>query len=149
MAERLKVAVLGASGYTGIELLRLLAHHPGVEIAALTADRHAGKSLVEVFPHVLPQRLPTLVKIDQVDWSDIQVAFCGLPHATTQEVVSGLPRSVKVGDLSADFRLYDVETYAERYGQAHHAPPRQKEAVYGMTGKIGRPQGRERRWAAG
>src|SRR3546814_15637445 len=87
MAERLKVAVLGASGYTGIELLRLLAHHPGVEIAALTADRPAGKSLVAVFPHVLPQRLPTLVQIDQVDWSDSQVAFCGLPPATTPEAI--------------------------------------------------------------
>src|SRR3546814_18167118 len=73
MAERLKVAVLGASGYTGIELLRLLAHPPGAEIAALTADRHAGKSLVEVFPPVQPQRLPTLDRKSSVSGKRVTV----------------------------------------------------------------------------
>ena len=135
MAEtnRIAIGVLGASGYTGAELLRLLDRHPQAEIRAITADRHAGKPLAAVFPHLAAMTLPDLVKIDDVDYGGLDVVFCGLPHGTTQEVIAGLPRSVKVVDLSADFRLADLETYAEWYGHAHRAPDLQKEAVYGLT----------------
>ncbi len=131
--NRLRVAILGASGYTGAELVRLLSRHPEVEIRALTADRRAGKKLAEVFPHLGRLDLPTLVKIDDVDWSGIDLAFCGLPHGTTQEVIAALPKHVRVVDLSADFRLADVGTYAQWYGHEHRAPALQKEAVYGLT----------------
>ncbi len=132
-SNRVRVAILGASGYTGAELLRLLAHHPNVSIAALTADRQAGKAIAEVFPHLAPLDLPRLTKIDEVDWSAVEIVFCALPHGTTQEVIAALPAQVKVVDLSADFRLHDVATYAEWYGHAHRAPDLQKEAVYGLT----------------
>lgn len=127
------VAILGASGYTGAELIRLLLRHPGVELRALTAERHAGKPMGEVFPHLHPYGLPDLVKVDEVDWSSVDFVFCGLPHGTTQEIIAGLPRSVRVVDLSADFRLADVDTYAEWYGHPHRAPDLQREAVYGLT----------------
>ena len=132
-SNRVRVAILGASGYTGAELLRLLAHHPNAEIAALTADRHAGKAVAEVFPHLALLDLPRMTRIDEVDWRDVEVVFCALPHGTTQEVIAGLPRHVKVVDLSADFRLSDIGTYAEWYGHEHRAPDLQKEAVYGLT----------------
>ena len=131
--NRLRVAILGASGYTGAELVRLLSRHPEVEIRALTADRQAGKKLGEVFPHLGRLNLPSLVKIDEVDWSGIDLAFCGLPHGTTQEVIAALPKHVRVVDLSADFRLADLASYAQWYGHEHRAPDLQKEAVYGLT----------------
>jgi N-acetyl-gamma-glutamyl-phosphate reductase len=132
-SNKLRVAILGASGYTGAELVRLLSRHPHVTIAALTADRQAGKPAAEVFPHLQVHHLPTLAKIDEVDWGGIEFVFCGLPHGLTQEVIAKLPRHLRIVDLSADFRLFDVGAYAKWYGHEHHAPDLQKEAVYGLT----------------
>jgi N-acetyl-gamma-glutamyl-phosphate reductase len=132
-ANKLRIGILGASGYTGAELLRLLALHPGIDIRLLTADRQAGKPLSEIFPHLGRLDLPVPVKVDEADWSEVDFVFCCLPHGTTQEVVAALPRELKVVDLSADFRLADLETYATWYGHAHRAPELQKEAVYGLT----------------
>jgi N-acetyl-gamma-glutamyl-phosphate reductase len=131
--DRFRIGILGASGYTGAELLRLLRHHPQTEIAALTADRQAGRPIGAVFPHLAGEDLPDLVTIGEVDWSALDIVFCGLPHGTTQEVIAGLPRHLKVIDLSADFRLTDIATYAEWYGHEHRAPELQREAVYGLT----------------
>ena len=132
-ANKLRIGILGASGYTGAELLRLLARHPGVEVRLLTADRQAGKPLSDIFPHLGTLELPVPVKIEAADWSGIDLLFCCLPHGTTQEVIAGLPRELRVVDLSADFRLADIESYAQWYGHAHRAPELQKEAVYGLT----------------
>lgn len=132
-ANKLRIGILGASGYTGAELLRLLALHPGIDIRLLTADRQAGKPLSEIFPHLGRLDLPVPVKVEEADWSEVDFVFCCLPHGTTQEVIAALPRELKVVDLSADFRLADLETYATWYGHAHRAPELQKEAVYGLT----------------
>jgi N-acetyl-gamma-glutamyl-phosphate reductase len=127
------VAILGASGYTGAELVRLLALHPAFRIKVMTGDRKAGQSMASVFPHLGGLALPDLVAIDQVDFKGVDAVFCCLPHGTTQEVIAALPNSVKVVDLSADFRLFDVDTYAQWYGHEHRAPELQKTAVYGLT----------------
>ncbi len=129
----IRTAILGASGYTGAELVRLLLHHPSVELSALTADRHAGKPYGAVFPHLGDRGLPDLVKIDAVDYSGIDLVFCCLPHGETQRVIAALPGHLRVIDLSADFRLADLAAYAEWYGHDHHAPELQKTAVYGVT----------------
>jgi len=142
-----RIAVLGASGYTGAELLRLLLRHPAAKIQAVTAERQAGKAMAEVFPHLAPFGLPDTIRIDAVDWSEIDFVFCALPHGTTQEVIAGLPRGVKVVDLSADFRLRDVAVYAEWYGHEHRAPDLQREAVYGLT-ELCRPAVRAARLVA-
>jgi N-acetyl-gamma-glutamyl-phosphate reductase len=137
-SAKAKIGVLGASGYTGSELVRLLLCHPHVEIVLLTADRRAGQEMRTVFPQFLPFALPKLVSIEHVDWrkAGLDLAFCALPHATTQKVISDLlskaPKT-KVCDLSADFRLYDIAAYAKWYGHEHHAPKLQKEAVYGLV----------------
>ncbi len=128
-----RTAILGASGYTGAELVRLLARHPAFALTALTGDRKAGQPLSSVFPHLATLPLPDLVAIGDVDFGQIDAVFCALPHGTTQEVIAGLPPHVRVVDLSADFRLYDVDTYAQWYGHAHKAPELQAEAVYGLT----------------
>lgn len=133
MKNRLRIAVLGASGYTGAELLRILSRHPGVEIKTLTADRKAGEAVAKVFPHLGQLDLPDMIGIDQVKWDGVDVVFCALPHGTTQETALLIPRHLKIIDLSADFRLRDVEVYARTYGQPHRAVELQREAVYGLT----------------
>jgi len=137
-SAKAKVGVLGASGYTGSELVRLLLRHPNVEIVLLTADRRAGQEMRAVFPQFSPFELPKLVAIENVDWAKagLDVAFCALPHATTQKVIKELlakAPNTKVVDLSADFRLHDPAAYAKWYGHEHHAPELQREAVYGLV----------------
>ncbi|WP_054005975.1 N-acetyl-gamma-glutamyl-phosphate reductase [Cypionkella psychrotolerans] len=128
-----RIAILGASGYTGAELVRLIATHPEMKIVALSADRKAGMAMAEVFPFLRHLDLPRLQKIDEIDFSGVDLCFCALPHATTQVVISALPRDLKIVDLSADFRLRDPAEYEKWYGQAHTATDLQKEAVYGLT----------------
>ncbi|KXZ43380.1 hypothetical protein GPECTOR_92g603 [Gonium pectorale] len=121
-----RIAVLGASGYTGAEVVRLSALHPNIKVTVLTGDKQAGKNFSDVFPHlVAATNVPKLVKIDDVNWADVDAAFCCLPHATTQEVIKKLPSSLKVVDLSADFRLKDPAQYAECYppSPSRHAGP--------------------------
>src|SRR4029077_10501927 len=92
MSTKKKIGVLGASGYTGAELVRLLLRHPKVEIVLLTADRKAGLPIGDVFPQFAPYDLPKLVSIESVDWSTValDLVFCALPHATTQKVIKDL-----------------------------------------------------------
>lgn len=127
------IAILGASGYTGAELVRLIAGHPDMRIVALSADRKAGMDMGDVFPFLRHLPLPKLVKIDEIDFSNVDLCFCALPHGTTQAVIAALPRDLKIVDLSADFRLRDVADYEKWYGAPHAAPDLQAEAVYGLT----------------
>ena len=127
------IAILGSSGYTGAELIRLISGHPSIEIKALGAFSKAGKSVSEIFPHLRHLNLPNMVSFDQIDWRGIDLCFCALPHKTSQEVISNLPRDLKIVDLSADFRLRDPESYAKWYGNPHTAVEIQCEAVYGLT----------------
>jgi N-acetyl-gamma-glutamyl-phosphate reductase len=138
MSAKAKIGVLGASGYTGSDLVRMLLRHPQAEIALLTADRRAGQEMREVFPQFSPYPLPKLVAIEGLDWAslNLDLVFCALPHATTQKVLKDLltkAPNTKVVDLSADFRLADTAAYAKWYGHEHHAPELQKEAVYGLV----------------
>ena len=128
-----KIAILGASGYTGAELVRLIATHGDMKVAALTADRKAGQAMGEVFPHLRHLDLPALQRIEEVDFAGVDLVFCALPHATSQAVIAELPRELKIVDLSADFRLRDPADYEAWYGKPHAAPDLQAEAVYGLT----------------
>ena len=116
--------------------MRLLARHPQAEIAALTANTHAGKTMAEVFPHFFMLELPRLVTMEDVDWGSSTPCFCGLPHGTTQEIIAAVLAAnpkIKFLDMSADFRLRDMETYTKWYGHEHQALDLQGEAVYGLT----------------
>lgn len=127
------VAIVGASGYTGVELARLLVAHPEVRITCLTSRQHAGVPFSDVFPSM--RRTLDLV-CDPVDigliCSKADLIFTALPHKTAMEVVPQfLAAGKKVVDLSADYRLRDEKTYAEWY-QAHTSPQLLAEAVYGL-----------------
>ncbi|KAK1358774.1 putative N-acetyl-gamma-glutamyl-phosphate reductase, chloroplastic [Heracleum sosnowskyi] len=133
LEKTVRIGVLGASGYTGSEIVRLLANHPYFDITLMTADRKAGQSIGSVFPHLATQDLPDMVAVKDADFSDVDAVFCCLPHGTTQEIIKSLPTRLKIVDLSADFRLRNVSEYEEWYGQPHKATDLQKEAVYGLT----------------
>jgi len=138
MSVKAKIGVLGASGYTGAELARLLIPHPHAEIVLLTADRRAGQPMAAVFPQFAPYALPTLTAIDNADWPalGLDLVFCALPHGTTQNVIKNLfsrAPQTKIIDLSADFRLADPAAYARWYGHEHAATELQQQAVYGLT----------------
>jgi len=128
-----RIGILGASGYTGADLVRLALGHPDVEIAALSANAKAGQAMADIWPHfaMFPD-LPRLVRAEEVDFARVDVVFGCLPHAASAELLSGVsgPRIV---DLSADFRLKDAVTYDDWYGGAHPAPALLADSVYGLT----------------
>ena len=127
------VAILGASGYTGAELVRLIATHPSLTIFGLSGNSKAGMSMAQVFPHLRHLDLPVLTTIEDMSFDGVDLVFCALPHATSQKVISALPKHLKIVDLSADFRLRDPAEYEKWYGKPHSAIEMQKDAVYGLT----------------
>ena len=131
--DKIKIGILGASGYTGAEAVRLCLAHPHIEIAALSAHTHAGQSLAALFPHFMGADLPPMLAADAIDWNGIDAALCALPHAAAQDVIATLPPHVRVIDMSADFRLRDAATYEAWYGRTHAAPALLAQAVYGLS----------------
>jgi N-acetyl-gamma-glutamyl-phosphate reductase len=129
-----RAAILGASGYTGAEMIRLALAHPRLEIAALTGHSRAGQAVAATYPHFMPHDLPDIVKISDVDWSDIDVAFACLPHGASQDTIADISEKVSVIiDLSADFRLKDKTVYAQTYKRPHDHEALLSKAVYGLT----------------
>ncbi len=136
-AEQTRVAVIGASGYTGEELVRLLLRHPHADLVAATSRQLAGKSLAEVYPR--ESHDPAAKKLTFTDSSAAQVAesaevvFLALPHGVAVEFAQPLlAAGARVIDLSADFRIKNAETYREFYAHEHGAPELLREAVYGL-----------------
>lgn len=128
-----KVGIIGATGYTGVELLRLLLHHPEVEVTALTSQKYAGLPIDQVFPSLMKylQLKCEELNLDQVS-KKTDFIFTAVPHKTAMETVpSFVQRGKRVVDLSADFRLQDPAVY-ERWYQKHTAPELLKESVYGL-----------------
>lgn len=129
----LRVGVFGASGYTGLELLRLLLQHPGFEIAAITSEQRAGESAGAAFPALRGRLDQRLVASDPTALAgSLDFAFTALPHAASAATVAALREAgVAVADLSADFRFSDASVYRDWYGE-HPAPALLAEAVYGQ-----------------
>lgn len=129
-------ALLGASGYTGADLLRLGVRHPGLKFVALTANTHAGKPMSSVYPHLAGAGLPDLVANEDVDFSGVDVVFAGLPHGASQKLVADIAErnpSLRVIDMGADFRFRNAADYGPVYGADHVAPQLQEQAAYGLT----------------
>lgn len=140
MTVPVRIAVLGASGYTGADLVRLALTHPGLEIVALAANQKAGQEMADIWPHFVPYRqLPGLVRAEAIDWTGVDAVFGCLPHAASAELLSTLDERVRIVDLSADFRLDDPHVYADWYGATHPAPHLLGRAVYGLTEMV-RPE---------
>ena len=130
--NKTKVAIIGASGYSGQELVRLLLRHPQVEIVQFTSRQYAGKPVSEIFPRFRGQVSATFIEPDASQIA-ADIAFLALPHGVAAEfAVPLLKKGVKVLDLSADFRLKSPATYKEFYEHDHPAPALLAQAVYGL-----------------
>jgi N-acetyl-gamma-glutamyl-phosphate reductase len=128
-----KISIAGATGYTGIELLRLLVKHPEVEIVTLTAESHAGKNIAEVAPSLKGWVDQTLIKLSPEVAKQCDVLFLALPHTTSMQHVPELLKSGrKIIDLSADYRLHDAQVYGDWYKTPHLNPEIIQQAVYGL-----------------
>ncbi len=132
--SKMRIAIFGASGYSGAELVRVLAAHPRAEIAYLGGDSSAGQSMASLYPALRSLRLPMLEKLEPAELKDkVSYAFLALPHTASLAFVPALLEAgIKVIDLSADFRLSDAKNYEFWYKHAHSATGILAEAVYGL-----------------
>ena len=134
MTNKIKVAVIGAAGFTGAQLVDLLLKHDHVDIKYLVAQSNAGANLADLYGMFCRANLPQMVKFEEINLKEIDLAFCCLPHATSQKIISQIAKeNVPVIDLSADFRLDDVKNYQKWYKNEHLAPVLQQKAVYGLS----------------
>ncbi|OPZ84856.1 MAG: N-acetyl-gamma-glutamyl-phosphate reductase [bacterium ADurb.Bin429] len=132
-AHPIRVAVIAATGYGGIELLRWLTAHPAVEIVAASSESSAGQPLTAVYPHLAGLDLTLQPAADARFHGDPQVVFFATPNGTAMKLAPEvLARGGKVIDLSADFRLKDPAVYAQYYGMEHQATDWLAQAVYGL-----------------
>ena len=136
-AEPTKVAVLGASGYTGEELVRLLLRHPHAELVAVTSRQYVGKTLAEIFPRAASYSVAQTLEFSEATPEKIagqaEIAFLALPHGVAVEFAGPLLQAgARVIDLSADFRIKNAATYREFYGNEHAAAELLRDAVYGL-----------------
>ena len=129
----ISASIIGGSGYTGAELIRLLSKHPYFNLFQVVANRNVGKKIQTVFPHLRHLDLPDFISFEEMNFDEVDIIFCALPHATSQEIIARIPRGKKIIDLSADFRLERIEEYERWYGKKHIAPALQEKAVYGLT----------------
>ncbi|TQV71708.1 N-acetyl-gamma-glutamyl-phosphate reductase [Exilibacterium tricleocarpae] len=139
----IEVAIVGGTGYTGIELLRLLARHPKVRVKVITSRAEAGLEVAELFPS-LRGHLSLAFSPPSVDvLTECDLVFFATPHGVAQAMMAALiDRGVRVVDLSADFRLRDADIWARWYGQPHGSPELIERAVYGLP-EVNREQIRE------
>lgn len=136
MSQVIKAGLVGVTGYTGMELARLMTHHSSMELVRATSRSEAGKTLADIYPFLNRLPLGELV-ITQPDPADLaaecDVVFLAVPHKTAMEIAAALlDEGVKVVDLSADFRINDKEKYEAWYATEHTKPEYLAEAVYGL-----------------
>src|ERR1041385_8610697 len=137
MAESTKVAVLGASGYTGEELVRLLLRHPHAELVAVTSRQYVGKTVADVFPRTGSYAVAKTLRFSEAAPEKItasaEIVFLALPHGVAVEFARPLLQAgARVIDLSADFRIKNAATYREFYGHEHAAAELLAHAIYGL-----------------
>nr|HMS88800.1 N-acetyl-gamma-glutamyl-phosphate reductase [Acidimicrobiales bacterium] len=138
-----RVGIIGASGFTGAELLRLVAGHPDFEVVVATGDSQAGTRVADLYPSLAvahPELTFVPPRRGLADAHRLDVVFCGLPHGTSQELVPDLLAPGRlVVDLGADFRLKDASLYPRWYHAAHTVPELLADAVYGLP-ELFRPE---------
>ena len=131
--KQIKVGVVGGTGYTGIELLRILAHHPGVDLRCITSRAEAGQEVTETYPSLRGAVALRFSDPDPAELGQCDLVFCAMPNGVAMTMVPGLlDAGVKVIDLSADFRIADVSVWEKWYGMTHRCPELLAKAVYGL-----------------
>ena len=137
----IRVAIAGASGFVGAELLRLLAAHPSLQPVKLFGDSHAGASLEQVHPHLaLAYPGAAIERYEPSSLDGIDIVFAALPHGHSQRIAPDIiGRDIAFVDLGADFRLDDAADYERWYGEPHAAPDLLGRFVYGIP-ELHRPE---------
>jgi N-acetyl-gamma-glutamyl-phosphate reductase len=134
--SKLQISILGASGYVGVELIRILKNHPKVEIAQLIANSEAGKEIYKIHSHLSRDNLPKMITLNQAKFDEIDLIFSCLPHGLSQEIIADIiakyPKK-NIIDLSADFRFSDVQEYEKHYQATHKAKKIQEKFIYGLS----------------
>ncbi len=136
--KKIRVAIIGASGYTGVELIRLLNYHPLAEICQLIGNSNVNQEPTQLYSHLYNFNLPKLIALENADFSKIDVVFGCLPHTVSQGVFKKILENpnnnhLKIIDLSADFRLENPDDYFKWYEHQHIALEIQSQAVYGLS----------------
>ena len=134
--SKLQIAILGASGYVGVELINILKNHPKVKITQLIANNEAGKDICEIYSHLSRHNFPKMISINEAKFNEIDVIFSCLPHGLSQEIIANIIQQYPdktIIDLSADFRFSDYKEYEKHYDTNHKAPEIQSKFCYGLT----------------
>ena len=133
MKDSLNIAIAGATGFVGIELIKILLKHPKAKIKYLCANKSVGKKINQFDKTINKENLPTISKVESINWNNINVLFTSLPNGEAQKIAKFLPNNVKLIDLSADFRLNNYKTYREWYGINHCSQGLIKNSIYSIT----------------
>ncbi len=115
----MKTAVIGASGYSGGELLRILAAHPDFEVTAISAHSNAGEDVTSIHPFLQAYSGRKFIEVTSIDWKEIDFVFLALPHGESAKIAQVIPEDIKIVDLGADFRLHDANDWSKYYGGIH------------------------------
>tara|TARA_B100000029_G_scaffold453572_1_gene479450 strand:+ start:1523 stop:2548 length:1026 start_codon:yes stop_codon:yes gene_type:complete len=133
MRDSLKIAIAGATGYTGLELIKILSRHPKVKISYLCAQKFIGKPISFFDKNIKKNKLPNISKIEKINWNNINILFTALPNGEAQKIAKKIPKNILLIDLSADFRIENHKIYKKWYGLNHKCKHLIKKAVYGLS----------------
>ena len=133
MKDSLNIVVAGATGYVGLQLVKILSKHSKVRIKYLCATKSIGKSIKSFDKTISGEKIPKISKLNKVKWSEIDVLFTALPNGEAQKIAKRLPTCIKIIDLSADFRLNNFKSYEKWYGQKHKCKNLINKSIYAVT----------------
>jgi len=133
MKDSLKVAIIGATGYVGLELIKLLSKHPNVKIVYLCAKKTIGRPINFIDKGIKKKNLPKISEIKKINWDKVNILFTALPNGEAQKIAKLIPRHIKLIDLSADFRLNDFKLYKKWYGINHNCKKLINKSIYAIT----------------
>jgi len=131
--DSLNIAIGGATGYVGLELIKILIKHPKIKIKNLCAQKSIGKSISYFDKEIKKKKLPRISRIDKINWNDIDVLFTALPNGESQKISQKIPNRVKLIDLSADFRIKNTNIYKKWYGINHANKKLNQDSIYAIS----------------
>ena len=133
MKDSLNIAIAGATGYVGLELIKILSNHPKAKIVYLCAKKSIGKSINAFDKRIKKNNLPKISRIKKINWDKVNILFTALPHGEAQKIAKRIPNNIKLIDLSADFRLSSSKLYKKWYGFNHKSKELIKRSIYAIT----------------
>ena len=133
MKDSFNIAIAGATGYVGLELIKILSKHDKAKIVYLCANKSIGKKIYDFDKKIVKKNLPKITNIKKINWNIVNVLFTALPNGEAQKVAMNLPSRIKIIDLSADFRLNNFRTFEKCYGIKHKCKKLIKKSIYAIT----------------